>query len=563
LRIYYAHPIEFYHTAREYKELEIIREHFPGAEIVNPSTIRHPHEDIEFFTSLVDSCDIVVYSDLGGFITAGVATEVEYALDHDKPVYRLDWRTGEIVEVKEIKDVLTVEESRALIDIASYLLLDDVELAKLIKDKWRGNLMDTLSTIMSDPSLKRLDRVSEIDLVNILSRFYHWWQEPDNIAQNVDVRKLKEMVNEKLREYGERSLRSYMLKTLGLSKTRYDYYTYLLKEEKIRPIETETLRKLCKDFKIPYIELEKRKAIVDPNFPIDLNNPALFRAAIHVINEGHMRTKTKDVEYYNSDPVLHHYFKRAVEEAGSTFRGPTKAHNVLVSYADSLMGRLMNFIGVPYGSKSIKQPFMDLKRLDDDTWKYYLQATLTEEGNFYVEISRQKRLSGRIALTRAVDITDILPRSFVDSLDQGFHSIKDIEDRAIQKLIARRPPSLLMAEYVELNKRHRFVGQAYPWRHPFPERILKTKDGRVTVSWRLETRRRELVDLIHDHYGMLPGTWKAMVFEKLYCFYRDHRGRRLADYEVEELYRIREEFPWDVPEWWAREKLRELFGREL
>lgn|GEM_PF-1618801 len=563
MRIYYAHPIETYRTVRERRELEIIRERFPEAEIVNPSIIRHPHEDIEFFLNLVNSCDIVVYSDLGGFITAGVAVEIEHALSLGKPVYRLDWRTEELIKVSEVKGPLTIEESRALADALTYLVLDDTELAYFIRGKWKGKFMDTLAAIMADPSIRQPDRIVEPVLINILSRFYHWWQEPNNVALNVDIKRLKEIVQERLKELGERSLRSYILKTLGLPKTRYDYYTYLLKEEKVKPVEAGTLRRLCDDLKVPYIELERRKVFINPTFPIDLNKQALFKAAIHIVNEGYMRTKTKNIEYYNSDPVLHRYFKRAVEEAGGAFSGPFKAHKVLASYADPLIGRLMNVIGVPYGSKSIRQPFIDLKLLDDGTWRYYFQTTLTEEGNFHVEVTEQNRLSGRITLVRTVDVTDILPKSFVNSLDQGFHSIKSVEDRAIQKLIARRPPLMLMAEYMELNRRHRPIGQVYPWRHPFPERLLKTKDDRVTVQWRLETRRRELVDLIHDHYGMLPGTWKSLVFEKLYRFYRDHRGRRLSEGEVEELYRIRKEYPWDVPQWWAEQKLRELFGKGL
>jgi len=62
-----------------------------------------------------------------------VANEVAYALEHDKPVYRTDWRTGEIVKVNEVGKALTIEESRLLVDAIVYLLLDDVELANLLK----------------------------------------------------------------------------------------------------------------------------------------------------------------------------------------------------------------------------------------------------------------------------------------------------------------------------------------------------------------------------------------------------------------------------------------------
>ena len=226
--------------------------------------------------------------------------------------------------------------------------------------------METLTSILSEPTARRLHRLEEQDLIDILSRFYHWWQEPANIAHNVDVKKLKELVAEKIKEISEKSLRSYILKTLSLPKTWYDYYTYLSKEERVKPIEVGTLKKLCEDLKIPYVELEKRLAIINPNYPIDLNNPSLFKMAIHIINEGYMRTKTKSIEYYNSDPVLHHYLKCRVEELGGGFSGPFKAHKVLVSYADPLIGRLLDAIGVPYGSKTINQPFVDLKHMRDD-----------------------------------------------------------------------------------------------------------------------------------------------------------------------------------------------------
>jgi len=36
MRIYYAHPMEIYHTPREFKEIEVIKRHYPQAEIINP-----------------------------------------------------------------------------------------------------------------------------------------------------------------------------------------------------------------------------------------------------------------------------------------------------------------------------------------------------------------------------------------------------------------------------------------------------------------------------------------------------------------------------------------------
>jgi len=62
---------------------------------------------------------------------------------------------------------------------------------------------------------------------------------------------LRALITERLNELHERSLRHYLLKTFGLSKIKYDYYTYHLKEEGIKSIETRTLKELCKNLKSP------------------------------------------------------------------------------------------------------------------------------------------------------------------------------------------------------------------------------------------------------------------------------------------------------------------------
>jgi len=505
---------------------------------------------------------VVVYSDLGGFVTTGVASEVEHALSKGKPVYRLDWRTGEITKINELGKAISITESRALIDALNYLLLDEVELAHMINSRWKGNFLNTLLDLMNDPSLRRLDRLSELNLINLLNRFYHWWQEPAKVTVKADMEKLQEIIIERLKLLEEPNLKNYIVRTLGLPKTRYDYYIYILKKGGLRSIETQNLRRLCNDLKIPYIELERRKIIANPNYPIDLNTPALLKAAVHIINKGHMRTKTKEIEYYNKDPVLHYYFKRAVEDLGGKYTGPFRASRVLVSYADSLTGRLINAIGVPYGSKSTKQPFMNLRPLSDDLWRYYFQTTLTEEGSFTLVLTKQNILAAKFSLTRTIDVTAFLPRSFVETLDEGSYSIKTIKERAIQKLIARKPPSILIAEFMELNRRHGFVAQMLPLPHPHPERIIKTKDDKVTVRWVMEIKKQGWVDLIHDYYGMLPSTWKSTVLEKVYSFYKNHRGGKLTEEETEEFHKNKEKNPWEVPQWWIQQKIRELFKRK-
>ena len=180
-----------------------------------------------------------------------------------------------------------------------------------------------------------------------------------------------------------------------------------------------------------------------------------------------------------------------------------------------LQGGLLNAMGVPYGSKSIRQPLIDLRLLDDYVWKYFIQTVLNEEGSFSVGMRKDGRITAKITIERAIDLTNSLPKSFISSLDYGSQNIKSIENWSIHRMIVKRPPLMLIGEYMELSKRHRFPGQTYLWPRPHPIRILKTKDDRITVAWRFETENRELNDLFHDYYGMLPGTWKSVVFREV------------------------------------------------
>ena len=76
--------------------------------------------------------------------------------------------------------------------------------------------------------------------------------------------------------------------------------------------------RICDGLGISYLEFEKRDLFMG-KYPYDLSNSALWKVAVHVINEGHLNRGINRVEYANNDPVLHFYFKRAVEESGGVF----------------------------------------------------------------------------------------------------------------------------------------------------------------------------------------------------------------------------------------------------
>jgi len=96
LKIYYAHPICFYESEIEKKQLTIIRSKFKDAEIINPAN--YPSSSMDFYFSLVEKSEKIIFSCLLGKITSGVGKEVNYALNKGKEVYMLNEK--ELVPIK-------------------------------------------------------------------------------------------------------------------------------------------------------------------------------------------------------------------------------------------------------------------------------------------------------------------------------------------------------------------------------------------------------------------------------------------------------------------------------
>lgn len=114
--IYFSHPMPLYGTKREKEEIRQITRNFPGSGIVNPAPFdRNPLKMIEgmkFCFRLIDACSAIVFSRFNGVITAGVGSEVNYALENKKKVYEL--KDGVLIPVtKEVK-YLSREETRRI-----------------------------------------------------------------------------------------------------------------------------------------------------------------------------------------------------------------------------------------------------------------------------------------------------------------------------------------------------------------------------------------------------------------------------------------------------------------
>ncbi len=68
---------------------------------------------MNFYFSLIDQCDIVVFRRLAGKISAGVGKEVNRALRANKAVYEL--RDGRLIRVRRPVRPISIRETRRLL----------------------------------------------------------------------------------------------------------------------------------------------------------------------------------------------------------------------------------------------------------------------------------------------------------------------------------------------------------------------------------------------------------------------------------------------------------------
>lgn len=91
MKIYYAHHLWKYGTEIEAWELDLVRQYFPGCEIVNPNGAieqGRPSEDIMTdCLQKVRESDALVFSTLSGVIGKGVFHELVEAANLGLPIY--------------------------------------------------------------------------------------------------------------------------------------------------------------------------------------------------------------------------------------------------------------------------------------------------------------------------------------------------------------------------------------------------------------------------------------------------------------------------------------------
>jgi hypothetical protein len=95
-RVFFSHAKKSYGSPAEARSLAVIRDRFPGCEVVDPGDddrggfrFASEDEELKHYLGIIDGCDSVVFSRHKGVVTAGVLKEVNHALAEGKPVYEV------------------------------------------------------------------------------------------------------------------------------------------------------------------------------------------------------------------------------------------------------------------------------------------------------------------------------------------------------------------------------------------------------------------------------------------------------------------------------------------
>jgi len=392
------------------------------------------------------------------------------------------------------------------------------------------------------------------------SGYYHWYDEPKMTRITIHSSYVRQSIEREVKRSGATSISDFF-REKGLKRgDRVLYKRWIDKKEKA--VTVGVLGRFCEQLNISLNEIERRGVISEPHFyPINMRSRGFVKMRTHILDEGTNSSKNR-LKYSNQDPVLLKYFADAVREAGGIIiTKPRLRPGAMEIEANSALGRALEASGLPGGRKTISNPSLDpMVEKDPKSKRYHIQAALTEEGWHSLGVHK-RRARFEIAWGRAVDITDELSSEQIEQLrkTEKEHGrkipIRSIEDPEILRIIKEKPPRPLHQELALLETSH----PEKEWPEEHPTRVHVSTGHRVTSFWEIHTLRSDLIDIIHDEYGMLPGTWKAERFERLYEVYTKYRGRKLTDEEIQDIRKIKEENPPDISAAWVSEKTQKLF----
>ena len=367
---------------------------------------------------------------------------------------------------------------------------------------------------------------------------------------------------------GARTTRS-LAKKLKVKPGQVSIINDWLKQTPTVTAKTRTLKRILRLLAIPLEELERAKAILDRDFPVDLDSPQLSKLYTHALNEGHIK-RAKDptaatLRYVNQDPALIKTFIDTVKALGGWAKILKPGKPGFDAYTDTLTARLLVAAGLPPGRKTLTDPPLHpAVPQDKNLAKQHLKTTFLEEG--YATFSYAKnRLQLIIGINRSKDITHHIPSQTLQQLLQ--HKGQKIQPTQYfsKKFIDNH---LLPLAPLALKQEKKIIEALIKEEYSLPlltkiriSYLHVSKKGRVTANYRLAMRSREAIQLFKDIVLAQPiGTWKEHRLQQMLQTYHEFRGRQLTPEERQEV-KARTP-PSHIPEDWLISKAQQLLSRE-
>jgi len=501
-----------------------------------------------------EECGLVRCSSLSSSFTRGKAPRVEQELNV--------WEMEEVTQLIGRADLLVGDEAREF----GQRLTERIKPIGDFKPEWLEAAAEEFSRKLRSLIEEGAIRSERLETEKVV---LHWYDFPDRVRYPIRSDFISTIFRRKNEEVGAKSLRHLIIKEMGLDEADYSRYrgwNDRMKQREYLKIRTGSLKKFCEQFAISYEEVEKAA----PELPREIPIQRLMGVWTQLLNEGFLyyhKDHGIEAEYKNRDPMLVNCLKEPMENMGGRVDLRLK-DGVVIARASGWSPEILEALKFPWGGKrTVLNPELPkLIRENFDLWKQHFSFTMAEEGTFGMWIDGDDRLQFGLSWSRSVDATDRLPW-LVNMLEPGKNYARSelmgiCGDRMgiVSGYMSDRNngSKLLVGEFETLKRVHSEEVDPDLWPKPYCAGIYKSKEDRLTATWKMSIARRGQINLFAERYGFPEGTWKQKVFERWYSTYGELREGKLDEEEITRVGEIKSTHSLPVPTWWQRDRIREL-----
>jgi len=354
------------------------------------------------------------------------------------------------------------------------------------------------------------------------AKFFHWYDEGRLSCLEVH--------GEGLRIF----LIPFLSKDLGIpaTKKQREKFLRLRREAKaIVRIRVVTLLEACELLGVSPVVLERMR-LFRRDYPVSLGKTQIYNLMSHLINEGNVVKRSPRGYYSNLDMSLHDRVAGLVISLGGYWSRRMGKDNVPETCIGAAVVKLLTKAGMVPGKKTRGQYFHHLpKRILDDPGlsRYHISATIAEEGwpSLSLKIGTKPRII--MGYSRSIDVTDILPLEYVQSLESRKKLSPGQIPYEIKSIIQVQPFPILDDEITIIEKdlhietQVNFTG------------LYKSKKGRITVEWRVTWEGPESVKRYENSFGFLARSKVENRFKLVWRLYEEYKDRPLSQNDMDYL----------------------------